>query len=82
MNLFKLNVGTKVVMGNGRELLITSIKRHTHKHYCVLITFSNGLTKSYMIDGKHHYGTTKHDIVGVVRVKKNSVLRSSGSNNH
>lgn len=78
MNLFKLRVGTKVVMGDGRELLITSIKRHTHKHYCVLITFSNGMTRSFMPCGKHHYGTITNDIIGVKKgvSKKNPVHHS------
>lgn len=82
MNINRLTIGSKVIMGSGKVLTVVNIEPHSNKNYSVLVTFSNGMKRSFMPNGKHHYGTTKHDIVGVVRVKKNSVLRSSGYNNH
>lgn len=80
MNVSKLKVGSKVVMGNGKVLTVVDVRPHTHQHYSVLVTFSNGMTRSFMPCGKHHYGTTTNDIIGVKRgaVKKNPVHHSRG----
>lgn len=80
MNVSKLKVGTKVVMGDGKVLTVVDVRPHTHKHYSVLVTFSNGMRRSFMHCGKHHYGTITNDIIGVKKgaVKKDPVYHSRG----
>lgn len=61
----KLQRGSVVEFGNGKRKTITDIQQHTHPHYQVLLTFNDGTKRSYMKDGKHHYGTQNHDIVKI-----------------
>lgn len=81
MDVSKLKVGTKVVLGNGKVLTVVDVRPHTHKHYSVLVTFSNGMTRSFMPCGKHHYGTIANDIIGVKKgASKTNAVHHSRSN--
>lgn len=77
MNINRLTIGCKVIMGSGKVLTVVNIEPHSNKNYSVLVTFSNGMKRSFMPNGKHHYGTVTHDIVGVKKhAKKNTVHHS------
>lgn len=81
MDVSKLKVGTKVVLGNGKVLTVVDVRPHTHQQYSVLVTFSNGMTRSFMPCGKHHYGTITNDIIGVKKgVSKKNPVHHSRSN--
>ena len=63
--------GALVTFGNGTKKRIATVSRHNHEHYMLLVEFTDGTRRSYMLGGKHHYGTTNHDIVKV-RKKRES----------
>lgn len=54
------------VFGNGDCKVIEKVEEHSHYYYTRRITFADGTRRSYARDGKHHYGTTNHDIVKIV----------------
>lgn len=57
--------GQKVRTRKGDLLTIAEVSEHTHPSYSVLIAFTDGSVRSYMVNGGHHYRTCKHDIVAI-----------------
>lgn len=59
----KIKAGDTVIFGDGRKKKVIESSLHTHPYYKMKLTFEDGKSRSYMLHGKHHYGTEKHDIV-------------------